>query len=71
MPGTAGLPGDSDRGTVWGRSLAATLVQDLPVRTAVSFAFATLSIIAIAFLASYGPARRAARVEAMEAVRHE
>jgi hypothetical protein len=40
---------------VWGRTLAATLVQDLPVGGAVPFACATVGIIAVAFLASYVP----------------
>ena len=56
---------------VWGRTLAATLVQDLPVGTAVPFAFAAVGILAVAFLASYVPARGAARVDPLDAVRHE
>ncbi len=56
---------------IWGRSLAAALIQDLPVQTAAPLAVATVGIVVIAFLASYVPARRAARVDPVEAVRHE
>jgi ABC-type antimicrobial peptide transport system permease subunit len=56
---------------IWGRSLAATMIQGLPIQTAVPFAVATVGIIAVAFLASYVPARRAARVDPLEALRHE
>ena len=56
---------------VWGRSLAATMIQDLPIHTAAPFVIATIGIIAVALLASYIPAARAARVDPLEAVRHE
>jgi putative ABC transport system permease protein len=56
---------------IWGRSLAATLIQDLPIQTTAPLAVATAGIIVIAFMASYVPARRAARVDPVEAVRHE
>jgi putative ABC transport system permease protein len=56
---------------IWGRSLASALIQDLPVQTAAPLAVATVGIVVIAFLASYVPARRAARVDPVEAVRHE
>ena len=56
---------------IWGRSLAATMVQDLPVRSAAPFVIATAGIIAVALLASYVPARRAARVDPLDALRHE
>jgi predicted permease len=56
---------------IWGRSLAATMIQDLPIQNTAPFAVATVGIFAVAFLASYVPARRAARVDPLEAVRHE
>ncbi|MBZ5582878.1 MAG: ABC transporter permease [Acidobacteriia bacterium] len=56
---------------IWGRALAVTLIQDLPVPTAVPFALAGAGIVAITFVASYVPARRAARVDPIEALRHE
>jgi len=56
---------------IWGRSLAATLIQDLPIQTIAPLAVATVGIIVVAFLASYVPARRAARIDPVEAVRHE
>ncbi|HYL38668.1 MAG TPA: ABC transporter permease [Bryobacteraceae bacterium] len=57
--------------SIWGRSLAATLIPDLPIQTAAPFAVAAVGIMAVALLASYVPARRAARVAPLEAVRHE
>ena len=56
---------------IWGRSLAATLIHGITVQTTARLALAGIAIIAVANLASYVPARRAARVDLMEALRHE
>jgi predicted permease len=56
---------------LWGKRLAASLIQDLPSRCAIPIAFGALGMIAVASLAAYLPARRAARVDPMEALRHE
>jgi predicted lysophospholipase L1 biosynthesis ABC-type transport system permease subunit len=55
----------------WSKRLAASLLQDLPKSDVYAIASAAVTMLAIALVASYLPALRAARVDPMEALRHE
>jgi putative ABC transport system permease protein len=55
----------------WAKRFAASLIQDLAANTSVPIAFGAGAMIAVALLAAYVPAHRAARVDPMEALRNE
>ncbi len=56
---------------LWSRRFAAGLVEGLTVTTPAPVFFGALAMLAIALVAAYVPARRAALVDPMEALRHD
>jgi putative ABC transport system permease protein len=55
----------------WSRPLAASMFGNLPKDTVFPIAFGATAMIGVALVAAYVPSRRAARVQPMDALRHE
>lgn len=54
-----------------GKHLAGSLIHDLPASSVAPIAFGAIAMVGIALGAAYVSARRAARLDPMEALRHE
>jgi putative ABC transport system permease protein len=55
----------------WGKSVAASLIRDLPAKSPVSIVFGGAVMVALGLVSAYIPARRAMKVDPMVALRYE